>query len=100
AQAQMDSTSPVEVNPIGCEGCGRPGSSRAGDGTSIRAFRAGCVMIVAALEAMLLLTACALEADLREKGLWLEKPFLRWDLGDLLGIAAKAGWLPKSDASF
>ncbi|HET7555424.1 MAG TPA: hypothetical protein VFJ75_07210 [Gaiellaceae bacterium] len=44
--------------------------------------------------------ASVFEPELREQGLWLERTdFRKWDLGDLLRLAADAGWLPKSGVS-
>jgi hypothetical protein len=58
------------------------------------AFRAGFVMIGAALEGILLATVLSYEVELRAAGHWHNtKDVLRWDLGELLTVAENAGWL-------
>lgn len=58
-------------------------------------WRAALVLVGAALEAGLVATACRLEHDLREQGLWPStgEPS-RWTLGQSIELAIKAGWLP------
>lgn len=69
-------------------------------------FRAGCVMIAAALEAGLLALVWAWEVDLKAQGAWplesekdpekgrkKEAPE-KWGLAALVKVARRAGWLP------
>lgn len=55
------------------------------------AFRAASVMVGSAV---VLATVATFESELREADNWRKGDPLRWDLGDLLAIAVKAGWLP------
>jgi hypothetical protein len=58
-------------------------------------WRAALVLIGSALEAGIVATACRLEPRLREQGLWPSsgEPS-RWTLGQAIGLAVSAGWLP------
>jgi len=65
-----------------------------------KAFLAGCIMIGAALEALLLAFAnCYPEEALNSKAAPTTKrgkvkPLVRWSLAELLAVAKKEGWLP------
>jgi hypothetical protein len=58
-------------------------------------WRAALVLVGSALEAGLVATACRLEPELRERGLWPRtgEPS-KWTLGQSIELAVKAGWLP------
>jgi hypothetical protein len=58
-------------------------------------WRAALVLIGSALEAGIVATACQLEPRLQEQGLWPSsgEPS-RWTLGQAIGLAVSAGWLP------
>jgi hypothetical protein len=58
-------------------------------------WRAALVLIGSALEASVVATACCLEPELRERGLWPRNGDpTRWTLGQAIDLAAAAGWLP------
>lgn len=60
-------------------------------------WRGAIVFIASCIEAGVLATACCCEPELRRRRLWPcqgEKPLHAWELGPLLGLAVKAGWLP------
>ncbi|MGD0166906.1 MAG: hypothetical protein ABSC51_06400 [Gaiellaceae bacterium] len=63
------------------------------------AYRAACVMIGSAIEAVLLTTVVTIEDRLRESGLAPDDDPLRWSLGTLLKIARQADLLPGSTLS-
>ena len=57
------------------------------------------VMLGCSVEAGLLATACACEEELKAAGHWPtdnEAPITRWELGKLLELGRKTGWLPTS----
>lgn len=58
-------------------------------------WRAALVLIGSALEASVVATACCLEPELRERGLWPRNPNpTRWTLGQAFDLATDADWLP------
>ena len=65
---------------------------------SVRAYYAACIMIGAALEAMLLQICEVFEDEVAEAVLKLarklKRSIERWGLGDLIGVAVAFGWLP------
>jgi len=61
------------------------------------AWIAATVMIGAAIEGVLLVTAANAERHLRERGLWPKGDPLSWNLGDLVRLGAAAGWFEAED---
>ncbi|MGH9490835.1 MAG: hypothetical protein ACRD17_10020 [Terriglobales bacterium] len=64
-----------------------------------RAHLAGCVMLGAALETLLVLMVNASEEEALATGLApkkgrSQKPLLEWGLSEMLRVAAAAGWMP------
>src|SRR5437868_3950568 len=58
-------------------------------------YRPACVMLGAALEAVLLATIMLGEPSLKAVGNWPgKKDPLRLDLGEMVDVAFKAGWIP------
>jgi hypothetical protein len=58
---------------------------------------AACVLVGAALEAVLLVTAANAEPDLRARDRWPSGDPLRWHLGRLLRLATEEGWFEPTD---
>jgi len=58
-------------------------------------YRPGCVLIGAALEGVLLSTVMLAEPQLKRDNLWpkTSKDVLDWPLGELVGVAVRAGWI-------
>lgn len=61
------------------------------------AWLAATVMLGAALEGVLLVTAANEEPDLRARGLWPPGDPLRWDLHGLVQLGLAAGWFEAED---
>jgi hypothetical protein len=67
----------------------------AGRSAQAGCWRAALVLIGSALEASIVATACCLEPELREGGLWPRNDDpTRWTLGQAIDLATNAGWLP------
>ena len=58
-------------------------------------WRAALILIGSALEAGIVATACCLEPELRQRGLWpSDGAPARWTLGQAIVLATTADWLP------
>jgi hypothetical protein len=60
-------------------------------------WRAALILVGGALEAGITATACCLEPELREQGLWPRGDPSRWSLGQVTKLAVSAGWLPTGE---
>lgn len=70
---------------------------------SVRAYYAACIMLGAALEAILIQMCDLFQDEVKEAIARLEKKpkgrFDRWGLDDLIKVAVEAGWLPPKRGS-
>ena len=63
------------------------------------AWFAACVMLGAALEGVLLVTALHAEPELRAGGLWPRGDPLRWDLHELIRLGVAANWFDADEVN-
>jgi hypothetical protein len=59
-----------------------------------RCWRAALILIGSAVETGIVATACCLEPELREQGLWPKRHPSSWTLGQAIKLATDADWLP------
>jgi hypothetical protein len=57
-------------------------------------WRAALILIGSAVETGIVATACCLEPELREQGLWPKRHPSCWTLGQAIKLATDADWLP------